>query len=48
MEVAAISIVSNVCYPPERITETTIAEVIAVAQVASKKLNQILLHLLAQ
>ena len=48
MQVAAISIVSNVCYPPERITETTIAEVIAVAQVASKKLNQILLHLLAQ
>lgn len=48
LNVAAISIVSNVCYPSHRITETTIKQVIEVASEASKKLNQILLHLLSQ
>ena len=42
MNIAAISIVSNVCYPPERITETTVDEVIKVANHASDKLNSIL------
>ncbi|MFT4533060.1 MAG: purine-nucleoside phosphorylase [Saprospiraceae bacterium] len=42
MKIAAVSIVSNVCFPPERITETTLAEVIHVANQASDKLNQIL------
>ncbi len=42
MNIAAVSIVSNVCFPPERITETTLEEVIKVANMASEKLNQIL------
>ena len=42
MKIAAVSIVSNVCYPPERITETTVEEVIRVANQASDKLNQVL------
>lgn len=42
MNIAAVSIVSNVCFPPERITETTVEEVIEVANQASDKLNQIL------
>ena len=42
MNIAAVSIVSNVCFPPERITETTLEEVIQVANKASDKLNQIL------
>lgn len=42
MKIAAVSIVSNVCYPPERITETTVEEVIKVANQASDKLNKIL------
>ncbi len=40
--IGAVSIISNVCYPPERITETTVEEVIKVANGASDKLNQIL------
>lgn len=42
MNIAAVSIVSNVCFPPERITETTLEEVVQVANQASDKLNQIL------
>lgn len=42
MNIAAVSIVSNVCFPPERITETTLEEVILVANQASDKLNRIL------
>ena len=42
MKIAAVSIVSNVCYPPERITETTVEEVIQVANKAAGKLNRIL------
>ena len=42
MNIAAVSIVSNVCFPPERITETTLEEVIEVANRASDKLNRIL------
>ena len=42
MKVGAVSIVSNVCYPPERITETTVEEVIAVANRAASKLNGVL------
>ncbi len=48
MKVAAISIVSNVCYPPERLTETTIDEVIEVANLASKKLNKVLVSVVTQ
>lgn len=33
------SIVSNVCYPPERITETTVEEVISVAHESGNKLK---------
>ena len=35
------SIVSNVCYPPEKITETTLEEVIAVAHEAGDQLKNI-------
>lgn len=48
MRIAAISIVSNVCYPPERITETTVEEVIKVANQASDKLNSILAELIGK
>jgi purine-nucleoside phosphorylase len=37
MEVVGLCIVSNVCYPPEQVTETTIDEVIAVVGSASAK-----------
>ena len=42
LTIAAVSIISNVCYPPEAITETTIESVIEVAQSASVRLNQVL------
>ncbi|HAI56843.1 MAG TPA: purine-nucleoside phosphorylase, partial [Saprospirales bacterium] len=35
------SIVSNVCYPPEHITETTLEEVIAVAQESGDQLKKV-------
>jgi len=47
MSIGAVSIISNVCYPPERITETTVEEVIKVANEASDKLNQILGRLIS-
>lgn len=48
LRIAAISIISNVCYPPERITETTVEEVIEVANKASEKLNILLTHLIKE
>jgi len=42
LKIAAVSIISNVCYPPEKITETTIEGVIEVANQASSKLNLLL------
>ncbi len=47
LKIAAVSIISNVCYPPEKITETTIEGVIEVANKASKKLNLVLKEVLA-
>jgi hypothetical protein len=35
------SIVSNVCYPPEHITETTLEEVIAVAHESGDQLKKV-------
>jgi len=46
MRIGAVSIISNVCYPPERITETTVEEVIAVANQAAKKLNMVIAELI--
>lgn len=48
LKVAAISVVSNVCYPPERITETTIEDVIRVANVGSGKVTAILENMLSR
>jgi len=42
LKIGAISIISNVCYPPDKITETTIEGVIEVAKMASKNLNIVL------
>lgn len=42
LKIAAVSIISNICYPPEKITETTIEGVIEVANAASEKLNIVL------
>lgn len=42
MDVVAFSIVSNVCYPLDRLTETTIEEVIAVAKIAGKNLAHLI------
>ena len=42
LKIGAISIISNVCYPPEKITETTIEGVIEVANSASKNLNEVI------
>ena len=36
---AALSVVSNICYPIENITKTTVEEVIAVAKSAIPNLN---------
>ena len=41
MRVCVISVVSNLCYPIEAITETTIAEVSAIANEAEPKLTKI-------
>jgi len=41
MRVCVLSVVSNLCYPIEAITETTIAEVIAIANTAEPKLTMI-------
>lgn len=42
IKTAVLSIVTNVCYPPEAITETTLEEVIAIAEAATPKLQEIL------
>jgi len=42
LKIAAVSIISNICYPPEKITETTIEGVIEVANKASHNLNIVL------
>ncbi len=47
LKIAAVSIISNVCYPPEKITETTIEDVIEVANKASKNLNLVLKEVLS-
>jgi purine-nucleoside phosphorylase len=47
LKIAAVSIISNVCYPPEKITETTIESVIEVANSASIKLNLLLKEVLS-
>jgi purine-nucleoside phosphorylase len=47
LKIGAISIISNVCYPPEKITETTIESVIEVANEASKTLNEVLKKLVS-
>lgn len=44
MKVTGISVVSNVCYPIESITETTVEEVIAVAKAAIPSLSRICLE----
>ena len=44
MKVTAISVVSNVCYPIEKITKTTVAEVIAVAKKAVPELSKLCLE----
>ncbi len=46
MDVFAVSIVSNKCYPIESITETTIEEVVAVANKASEQLLRLMKELL--
>ncbi|MDF1694312.1 MAG: purine-nucleoside phosphorylase [Saprospiraceae bacterium] len=48
LKIGAVSIISNVCYPPEKITETTIEEVIEVAHSASKKLNEVLTKVVSE
>ena len=48
MPVTVISVVSNQCYPVESISETTVEEVIAVAQEAEPKLRALVGWLVAQ
>jgi len=40
---AVISIVTNICFPPESITETTLEEVIETAENATPKLAELIL-----
>ena len=47
LNVFVVSIVSNKCFPIEEITETTLEEVIAVANVAADKMEKVLVELLA-
>lgn len=44
LSIAAISIISNVCYPIDRLTETTIESVIAIANKSAKILNAMLVE----
>ena len=46
LEVFVISVVSNKCYPIEEITETTVEEVIALAEIAEPKMRLIVTELL--
>jgi purine-nucleoside phosphorylase len=43
MKVTAISVVSNVCYPIDKISETTVEEVIAVAKATIPSLSKLIL-----
>ena len=45
MEVLAISVVSNKCFPIESLTETTLEEVIEVVEKASIKLTKLVFNL---
>lgn len=46
MNIFAVSIVSNVCYPIERIKETSIEDVIKIAHLAGSKLSKLLTKLI--
>lgn len=46
MEVLVASVVTNLCYPPENIQETTVEKVIEVARVAGDQLGKILLAMI--
>ena len=46
MEVLVFSIATNICYPPENITETTLEEVVEVANQSSIKLVELVENLL--
>lgn len=48
MEVLVLSIASNICYPPEQITETTLEEVIEVVNASGGKLYEYVSALLAE
>jgi purine-nucleoside phosphorylase len=39
LKVLAISVVSNVCYPPERIQETTVADVIRMVETSASSVG---------
>lgn len=46
IKTAVISIVTNICYPPEAITETTLEEVISIAETAAHGLAAVILKTL--
>ena len=46
MDVLAFSVVSNVCFPPHRITETTIESVLKVAEESGGKLAKLICELI--
>lgn len=48
LPVFALSVVSNVCYPIEQITETSVEEVLAVVEAAAPKVQKIVKALLQQ
>lgn len=48
LPVLAMSVITNVCYPPERVKETTHEEVIEVANAAEPKLARLFKGLIAQ
>lgn len=47
MEVCVLSIVTNICYPPEKITPTTLEEVIEMAKASSKQIGPVLYRMIA-
>ncbi len=47
LKVLAISVVSNVCYPPERIQETTVADVVRVVETSAPKVGALVQQSLA-
>ena len=48
MEVAVLSVTTNICYPPEEITPTTLEEVIDMANKAVPQLKVIVDRLLEE